>query len=84
MNGTLIPAVPSLLSVVAGRSGAITGKKRPSDEENDKRKQCHMCSEWYLRVNRHLKDVHGLFFDTFTNTWKEKQREDAYPDMDAI
>ena len=36
-----------------------------------KRKQCHICDDWYHRVNRHLKDVHRLFFDTSTNTWKE-------------
>ena len=65
-------AVPPLPSVVPGTDF--------TDVANigDKRKQCHMCNQWYKRVNRHLVEVHKLRNNTLTDKW-----ENALPaDMD--
>ena len=55
-----------------GTNVANIGDKRPSEEVIDKRKQCHMCNQWYQRVNRHIEQVHKLRYNTSTDEW-EKQ-----------
>ena len=47
---------------VTGGHAQVVNKRARLDDDNDdiKKKQCPICSKFYCRLNRHIKDVHDV------------------------